>query len=236
MLPLTGILNTDKPAGPSSARVVAQVKRLLPKGTKIGHAGTLDPFATGVLLLLVGKATKSCEQLMNAPKQYEATIKLGATTDTDDPESPEHPTPGVCPPTPAAVVATLPRFVGDILQRPPAFSAMKVEGKRSYHLARKGQLVQHEPRVVRVYSIELLDYEWPLLRIRVDCGRGTYIRALARDIGEELKVGGHLVQLRRTRVGDFSVETAVGIDALAAEGVAKHLQTVPPFASAPSPL
>src|ERR671916_182430 len=118
----SGILNLDKPAGGSSARVVAQVKRLLPKGTKIGHAGTLDPFATGVLLLLVGRATKACERLMDAPKQYEATVKLGATTATDDPESDETPTPGAAPVSQELLRAAIAPLVGEIVQRPPAFS------------------------------------------------------------------------------------------------------------------
>src|SRR4051795_10000666 len=125
-LRLDGVINLDKPAGLSSARVVNVVKRLLPRGTKIGHAGTLDPFATGVLLLLVGKSTKLCERLMDEPKQYEATIKLGATTPTDDPESEEMPYPGAAPVSEDAVRAAIAPMVGDIVQRPPAFSALKV--------------------------------------------------------------------------------------------------------------
>src|SRR5687768_10395328 len=125
---MQGVLNVDKPAGVSSARVVNTVKRLLPRGTKIGHAGTLDPFATGVLLLLVGKATKLCERLMDEPKQYEATVKLGGTTETDDLDSPETPTPDAAPVPEAAVRAALAPLVGEVLQRPPAFSALKVGG------------------------------------------------------------------------------------------------------------
>ena len=222
-----GIINLDKPAGGSSARAVAAVKRLLPRGVKIGHAGTLDPFATGVLLLLVGKATRSCERLMDAPKQYEATVKLGATTETDDPDSPEVPTPGATPVTPARAQAAAQRFVGEILQRPPAYSAMKVGGRRSYDLARQGNLVRHEPRPVRVYGIEVLSYDWPLLRLRVDCGRGTYVRSIARDLGEALGVGGYLLELRRTRVGPFEAADAVPLERLVADGpggVVKHLR------------
>src|SRR5256885_14636866 len=148
---LNHILVLDKPAGMSSARAVDRVKRLLPRGTKIGHAGTLDPFATGVLLLLIGKATKLCEKLMDQPKQYEATMKLGATTATDDPESPEQPYGGlgVSPEQKElgrdaqakleAIRFALPRFVGAIQQRPPAFSAMKVGCRHAYDLARGGQ-------------------------------------------------------------------------------------------------
>jgi tRNA pseudouridine55 synthase len=215
---LSGILNVDKPPGVSSARVVAQVKRLLPKGTKIGHAGTLDPFATGVLLLLVGKATKQCERLMDEPKQYEATIKFGATTETDDPESPESPwhrQKADAPlPTRQEVEATLRSFVGEILQRPPPYSAMKVGGRRAYELARKGDLVEIEPRKVTVYGAELLSYRYPSAEVRIDCGRGTYIRSIARDLGAALDVGGYLTALRRTRVGPFEAIGAVAPQAL----------------------
>ena len=221
---MDGIINLDKPAGMSSARAVAAVKRLLPRGTKVGHAGTLDPFATGVLLLLVGRATRSCERLMDEPKQYEAIVKLGATTETDDPESPETQTPAATPVTVAQVRAATAKFVGDILQRPPAYSAMKVAGRRSYDLAREGNLVRHEARPVRVYAIEILGYAWPLLRLRTDCGRGTYIRSIARDLGEALGVGGYLTSLRRTRVGPFYADTAITLDRITAEGAAVHIQ------------
>jgi tRNA pseudouridine55 synthase len=226
-LTFTGVINLDKPAGISSARAVDVVKRLLPRGTKIGHAGTLDPFATGVLLLLVGKATKACEALMDQPKQYEATVKFGATTATDDPESPETSWPGaVTSPTRDQITAAVARFVGEILQRPPAFSAMKVAGRRAYDLARKGADVRLEARPVRVYRIDVLDYTWPLLRLRIDCGRGTYIRAIARDLGEALNVGGYLTELRRTKVGRFTIDTAVTPERVRAEGVETHLQSL----------
>lgn len=229
---LQGVLNLDKPAGISSARAVDRVKRLLPRGMKIGHAGTLDPFATGVLLLLIGRATKACERLMDAPKQYECTVRFGATTPTDDPES--EPTPWsradggpVVPPSREAIEQMVPRFVGEILQRPPAFSAMKVEGRRAYDLARKGAQVTLPERPVKVYVIELLNYAWPELRLRIDCGRGTYIRAIARDLGEALDVGGYLMQLRRTAVGGFRVEGAARLEDLTIAQVAGVLQPVP---------
>jgi tRNA pseudouridine55 synthase len=221
---LTGVLNLDKPAGVSSARVVSQVKRLLPRGVKIGHAGTLDPFATGVLLLLVGKATKLCERLMDEPKQYEATLKLGGTTPTDDPESDESPTAGAAKVSREALQDAVRSLIGEIVQRPPAFSALKVGGRRAYDLARGGQVVELQPRTVKVYAIEMLEYAWPLVRLKVDCGRGTYIRAIARDLGEKLGVGGFLTQLRRTRVGPFYASDAVSVEQLQAEGVEKHLR------------
>ena len=209
---IEGIINLDKPPGLSSARCVACVKRLLPRGTKIGHAGTLDPFATGVLLLLVGRATRQCEALMNEPKQYEATIKLGANTATDDPESPEETIAHAGPVPRGHVDAMLPNFVGAIQQRPPAFSAMKVGGRRAYDLARKGHDVELAPRTVHVYRIELLSYAWPLLSLRIDCGRGTYVRAIARDLGAALGVGGYLTALRRTAVGPFRADQAIALD------------------------
>jgi tRNA pseudouridine55 synthase len=232
---LQGVLNIDKPAGVSSAYVVNGVKRLLPRGTKIGHAGTLDPFATGVLLLLVGKATKLCERLMDEPKQYEATVKLGSTTPTDDPESEEIPFPGSSPVMEDAVRAAIAPLIGEIVQRPPAFSALKVGGRRAYDLARGGKEVTLEPRKVRVYGIELLEYAWPLVRLRIDCGRGTYVRALARDLGEALRTGGHLVQLRRTRVGPFAAEDAVTPEQLRAETVAGRLRGFGALPSAGTP-
>jgi len=222
----SGVINLDKQPGMSSARAVDKVKRLLPRGCKIGHAGTLDPFATGVLLLLVGKATKACERLMDQPKQYEATVKLGATTATLDPESPEIPVQQAAPPRLEDVRAALPGFLGSIEQRPPAFSAMKVGGRRASDLARDGKPVELEPRTVQVYGIELLDFAWPMLKLRIDCGRGTYIRSIARDLGETLGVGGYLTELRRTRVGEFGVARAVSLDRLIAEGITPHLQPV----------
>jgi tRNA pseudouridine55 synthase len=220
-----GVINLDKPAGITSARAVDRVKRLLPRGTKIGHAGTLDPFATGVLLLLVGKATKSCEQLMGERKGYEATVKLGGRTATDDLESPEEPVEVLSPPTAEQVREAAARFVGAIQQRPPAFSAMKVAGERAYKLARQGGEVALQPRTVQVYSLDVVEYAWPVARVRMECGRGTYVRAIARDLGEALGTGGYLTELRRTFIGRFRVEQAVTLERLHA-GVEPHLQSV----------
>jgi tRNA pseudouridine55 synthase len=223
-----GVINLDKASGMSSARAVDRVKRLLPRETRIGHAGTLDPFATGVLLLLVGKATKLCEKLMDQPKQYETIIKLGATTATLDPESPEMSV--ACDPVSIdRVREQLVKFVGPIQQRPPAFSAMKIAGRRAYDLARNGKPVELEARTVNVYGIELLEYEWPLLKLQIDCGRGTYIRSIARDLGAALGAGGYLTQLRRTRVGDYRVEDATSLDRLTAHAgeIAACIQPIP---------
>jgi tRNA pseudouridine55 synthase len=220
---MNGILNVDKPAGISSARAVAKVKHLLPRGTKVGHAGTLDPFATGVLLLLIGKATKSCEMLMDQAKGYEATIQFGATTETDDPASPATAVAGAQPVSREAIEKALEQFQGRITQRPPAYSALKVGGRRAYDLARRGQAVELAPRAVNVYSITLHEYAWPAARISVECGRGTYIRAIARDLGEHLGVGGYLSALRRTRIGRFAADEAVTLEGLTIETVAERL-------------
>lgn len=220
MEPIGGILNINKPAGISSTRVVGRIKRLLPPRTKVGHAGTLDPFATGVLLVLVGRATKWCEQLMGRPKQYVATIKLGATTATLDPESPELPVDGpINRPDVARVREVLERFIGEIEQLPPQFSALKVGGRPAYQLARRGERVNLHPRTVRIDRLELLDYQWPNLKLRIDCGRGTYIRALARDVGEILAGGGYLTALCRTRIGPFDVESAAAVEQLSGQPV-----------------
>lgn len=214
---LDGLLLIDKPAGISSAQAVNRLKRCLPRGTKLGHAGTLDPFATGLLVVLVGKATKRCEAIMAQPKTYLATIKLGATTATDDPESPEMPAAvredSSALPGADHLRCALRGFVGQIAQVPPRYSAIKLDGRRACDRVRAGQQVQLQARTVHVYAIELLEYDWPLARVRVECGRGTYVRALARDLGEKLGVGGYLTQLRRTRIGPYDVSDAIKLDA-----------------------
>lgn len=206
---MDGFLIIDKPAGITSARVVDAAKRSLPRGTKLGHAGTLDPFATGVLLLLVGKATRQCEALMDQPKSYEATVKFGSTTATDDLESDEVVRDGARAIHRDTIDSALHAFRGTVMQRPPAYSAIKVGGRRAYDLARKGRPAVLEPRPVRIDQIDVMRYDWPLLDLVIDCGRGTYIRAIARDLGEALGVGGYLTRLRRTRVGEFGVDDAV---------------------------
>src|SRR5580765_4220436 len=148
-----GIIVLDKPAGMSSARAVAKVKHLLPRGTKVGHAGTLDPFATGVLILLIGKATRQCERIMSQRKTYEATIKLGATTATDDPDSPEQPHEASGPVSRETVESALSKFVGAIQQTPPVYSALKINGRRACDLVRDGRDVELKARTVQVYSV-----------------------------------------------------------------------------------
>jgi tRNA pseudouridine55 synthase len=184
------------------------------KKVKVGHGGTLDPLATGLLVILIGKATKLCDLVMAGAKSYTADVDLSAFTATDDAEGERQEVAVTTPPTRAMVEAMLPRFTGVIQQRPPAFSAMKVGGQRAYKLARKGRAVLLVERPVRIDAIRVLAYEWPRLALEIDCGKGTYIRSLARDLGAALGVGGHLAGLRRTRIGRFSIDRARSMDAL----------------------
>jgi tRNA pseudouridine55 synthase len=182
------------------------------KRFKVGHAGTLDPLASGVLLLCTGKATKRIEELQSHTKEYEAEIMLGATTPSFDMEHPVDVTYPYEHITRELVEETLKQFVGDIAQRPPLFSACKVEGKRAYDLARKGSDMQLAPKQIRIDSIELLECELPKIRIRVVCGKGTYIRSLARDIGFALNSGGYLTDLVRTRIGDYKLSDCITLN------------------------
>lgn len=175
---------------------------------KVGHAGTLDPLATGVMILATGRCTKRIEELQSHTKEYVATLRLGATTPSFDLETEidcERPWEHI---SLADVEAVLPMFVGRISQVPPAYSACKVDGKRAYKMARKGKEVSIRPKELLIESIELLPSELPEVAIRVVCGKGTYIRALARDIGERLGCGAHLTALRRTKVGDIALGNA----------------------------
>jgi tRNA pseudouridine55 synthase len=207
------IILIDKPAGMTSFGVVARIRRVLSekegKRVKVGHTGTLDPFATGLMALLAGKATKRAMDFSKLDKEYEATIRLGATSTTGDPEGEITETSlAENAPTESEIGAVLGEFVGEIEQVPPIFSAIKIGGERAYRLARKGKEVEMPKRKVTVYSIEFLSYEFPYLRIRTKVSSGTYIRSLARDVGEKLGIGGYLTSLRRTRVGDFDVAEA----------------------------
>jgi len=213
------IIPIDKPYRMSSFGALAHIRyvlsrRLGVKRVKIGHAGTLDPLATGVLLLCTGKATKQIDKLQADTKEYVAGLQLGATTASYDREHTvnfTYPTKHI---TRQLVEETLTQFVGDIMQVPPEFSACKVDGKRAYLLMRKGREVQLKAKPLHIDEIELLDFcpEKMTLTIRVVCGKGTYIRALARDIGQALGSGAFLTSLRRTRVGKYKVSEAVGFD------------------------
>lgn len=213
------IIPVYKPYTWTSFQIVNKVRYHLSKKYgikrfKIGHAGTLDPLATGVLLLCTGKATKRIEELQKHTKEYEAEITLGATTPSYDMEHPVDATFPYEHITREMVENTLKQFIGEIAQRPPLFSACKVDGKRAYDLARKGSDIQLEPKQIRIDNIELLEFDLPKIRIRVTCGKGTYIRSLARDIGEALESGAYLSELTRTRVGEFKLTDCIKIEAI----------------------
>lgn len=213
------ILHFDKPLGWTSFNLVAKVRWLLCrkagiKKLKVGHAGTLDPLATGVMTICVGRATRLINQLQAHTKEYEATLQLGATTPSYDLEKPvdaHYPTAHI---TREGIESVLQRFIGQIEQVPPSFSACKVNGHRAYDLARKGQEVNLQAKTLVIDRLDLLDFNPDTMQmaISVTCSKGTYIRALARDIGEALNSGAHLLSLRRTRVGDVRVEDCMSID------------------------
>ena len=213
------ILCFDKPLHWTSFNLVAKIRsqlchRLGVKKLKVGHAGTLDPLATGVMVICTGKATKRIDELQAHVKEYVATLQLGATTPCFDLEKPidkTYPTDHI---TELLVREVLSKFIGRIEQVPPAFSACKIDGKRAYDLARKGREVELKPKVLVIDEIELQNFnpETMQVTIRVVCSKGTYIRALARDIGEALQSGAHLISLRRTRVGDVKVEDCMQVE------------------------
>ncbi|MDE6801199.1 MAG: tRNA pseudouridine(55) synthase TruB [Muribaculaceae bacterium] len=214
------ILYVDKPLEWTSFNVVKRIRSILlrrmhTKKLKVGHAGTLDPLATGVMIICTGKATKHIDTLQAGVKEYIATIALGATTPSYDLETPidaTYPTEHI---TEELVRETLEKFKGRIEQVPPAFSACKIDGHRAYKMARRGEEVNLKPKILVIDEIELLDYSQQSITIRVVCSKGTYIRALARDIGAALGSGGHLTALRRTRVGNVDIKDCLSIDAIA---------------------
>ena len=213
------IFYLDKPYQWTSFNLVAKVRRQLClklgiKKLKVGHAGTLDPLATGVMVVCAGRATKRINELQAHVKEYVATLQLGATTPSFDLEKPIDATFPTSHITREALEAVLRRFVGRIEQVPPSFSACKVDGHRAYDLARKGREVELQPKVLVISEIELLSFDASSMQctLRVVCSKGTYIRALARDIGEALHSGAHLTALRRTRVGDVRVEDCMQVD------------------------
>ena len=225
------ILAFNKPLTWTSFALVNKVRYLLcrhlgQKKLKVGHAGTLDPLATGVLIICTGKATKQIDVLQAGTKEYEATLQLGSTTPSFDLETPvdaTYPTQHI---TRELINTTLRQFVGRIEQIPPAYSACKVDGHRAYDLARKGQEVELKPKVLVIDKLEVLDFnpQAMTLDIRVTCSKGTYIRALARDIGQTLSSGAHLTKLCRTRVGDYYLDDCITIDNFPA-WLADHPQT-----------
>lgn len=209
------ILLIDKPAGMTSFGVVARVRRVLSqqagKKVKVGHTGTLDPFATGLMILVTGKMTKHAMEYTKLDKVYEATIRLGQVSATGDPEG-EITNVADHVPTREEIDTVLAKFTGEVQQRPPIFSAIKINGQRAYRLAREGKEVEIPLRTVHIFSLECLDYTYPELKIRTHVSSGTYIRSLAGDIGEVLGTGAYCTQLRRMAIRDWNVDDAQTLD------------------------
>jgi tRNA pseudouridine55 synthase len=207
-----GLMLVDKPVGPSSHKVVSIVR----KGTgirKVGHAGTLDPRASGVLVLCLGSATRLSEFLSTASKRYEAVIRFGTSTETYDAEGDAVRITGAAP-SEEEIRSILPDFMGEIEQTPPPYSAIKVQGKKAYELARQGEDVELDPRMITIYHLDFVQYNPPDLTVSVECSAGTYIRSLAHDFGEKLQTGAHLANLRRVKSGPFTLEDCAPLSKL----------------------
>ena len=220
----TGVLNINKPAGPTSHDIVARLRRLT--GLKrVGHTGTLDPFATGVLLVVLGPATRLIQYTHALPKEYVATVTLGASSTTDDR------TGNITPsqegePSVDAIRAALKQFEGHIKQTPPTFSAVKIKGRKLYEHARAGESITAPPRPVTIHHIDLLNYTYPTLTLKISCSTGTYIRSLARDLGRSLNTEAYVEELQRTKIGKFTVENSVKVDALTTQNPHTYIQPV----------
>jgi tRNA pseudouridine55 synthase len=219
-----GFLNVDKPSGVTSRDVVNRVQRLV-RPHKVGHAGTLDPLATGVLVVAIGPATRLIEYVQRSPKTYQASFLLGRTSDTEDVEGNVIELPDARIPTEAQLRAALPAFVGTIQQRPPAFSALKVAGQRAYKLARRGEAVDLQPRPVEIHSLEIVRYDFPQLELLVRCGSGTYIRSLGRDIAQALGTAAVMSALRREAIGSFRSADALADAELSLATIQQRLRS-----------
>jgi len=229
-----GILLVDKPQGITSHDVVSKIRRIYHM-KKVGHAGTLDPMATGLLLILVGKATKVSQYLMSLGKEYTGTVRLGQITDSQDADGDlveERPVPEL---TEDLLKAEMKTFLGDQYQTPPMFSAKKINGQKLYKLARQGKTVEREPRVININRFDLTDFSPPEISFVVGTSKGAYVRTIAHDLGEKLGCGGHLNVLRRTGVGEFRVEKAATIDELEAMSTsALRKRLIPVIQAVPS--
>jgi tRNA pseudouridine55 synthase len=214
---IDGWINLDKPTGVSSTQAVGRLKFLF-NAKKAGHAGTLDPLASGVLPVAFGEATKTVPIVQDGAKAYRFRVRWGEESATDDAEGEIVARSGRRP-APAEIEALLPRFVGVILQTPPTFSAIRIDGARAYDLAREGESFQIQPRPISVYRLDLISAEPDAAVLEAECGKGAYVRAIARDLGRALGCYGHVIELRRTRVGPFSADAAVGLDRLPDPGL-----------------
>ena len=217
-----GLLNLDKPTGVTSRDVVNSVQRLV-KPHKVGHCGTLDPLATGVLVIALGHATRLVEYVQRMPKTYRGTFLLGKRSDTEDIEG--HVIELSAPPMPTReqLQAVIPKFLGTIQQSPPAFSALKLAGQRSYDLARRGQLAEHQPRPVEIHAIEIIRFAYPELDLLIRCGSGTYVRSLGRDLARAVGTEAVMSALVREAIGPFQVAETLPADELTLQTVAQQL-------------
>lgn len=211
---MDGFLLIDKSAGPTSHDVIDRVRKITGV-RRVGHAGTLDPFATGLLIVGVGRgATRHMSKIVGLDKIYEAVFILGASSDTDDRMGKIEEKKSGVESQESEVQVAMEKFIGDIQQVPPSYSAIKIGGKKMYEAARKGKPIKAAPRSVRIDSFDLVEFTWPRLTAKIACGSGTYIRAIARDLGNELGVGGYVEELRRISIGPLSIDESVTLDAL----------------------
>ncbi len=222
---MNGVLIVDKPGGWTSHDVVQKLRGIL-REKKIGHTGTLDPLATGVLVLCIGKATRIIRYLESDDKEYGAELTLGTVTETQDSGGRILEKRAYAVPTVERVKEVLDQFLGTVYQKPPAYSALKVQGVPSYRLARAGTLTEHRERAVTIHTIELLDYHDPLVRFNVACSKGTYVRTLCADIGERLGPGAHLTALVRTRAGRFRLDEAHSLEQIAQAAAADQTSSI----------
>ncbi len=231
MTQVSGLLLVDKPRGVTSHGVVTKIRKLL-KGIKVGHTGTLDPLATGLLIVLIGKATRFSEYFLKLDKCYSVTAELGLVSDTYDVDG--NLSRVNCEPIKRSdLLKVLPKFHGEIEQVPPPFSAVRIKGKRAYQLAREGKPVQLSPRRVRIHSVRLSDFNYPEFKLEVCCSSGTYIRSLIHDIGKSLNCGAVVTELRRTFIGNIPVKDAVPVKKIEDAGVEKFLKPLEEFLPLP---
>ncbi len=211
--PFDGVLLVDKPSGPTSHDCVAAIRRHF-RIEKVGHGGTLDPLATGLLIILTGRGTKLSESIMGFDKTYAGTLRLGVTTDSQDADGAVVAQADPSEVTRERLEEEIRRMTGDLMQIPPMVSAIKKDGVPLYKMARKGQTIERQPKLIHVYRFDLLDFNPPDARFVLKCTKGTYVRTLCHDIGQALGCGAHLAQLRRTGIGSLNVEKAIGMDRL----------------------
>ncbi len=225
---IDGILLINKQKDITSYDVIRKLKKVLPKGQKIGHAGTLDPFATGLLIILLGKGTKLMNIIHSLQKEYLVTAEFGYATNTQDPtgEKIEISTELRKRSMDEIENVIKKEFLGEILQKPPIFSAKKINGRKAYDMARKGLEVKIEPKKITIFSFDLVHYNWPYSTFSIACSTGTYIRTLIDDLGRSLKVYGTAIELKRTRIGDYSVDTAFNSEDIQLENIEKIMRRI----------